>query len=94
MLNCRYPVDHLADGVGPAAVHDGDEGPAVPAVHAALHPHHHHHHLEHHGAHLLPPAPGLGTVQPQHPGSQVLKDATREIPILENLFRVSHFFHF
>ena len=74
MLNCRYPVDHLADGVGAAAVHDGDEGPAVPAVHAALHPHHHHHHLEHHGPHLLPPAPGLGTVQPQHPGSQVLKD--------------------
>ena len=40
MLNCRYPVDHLADGVGAAAVHDGDEGPAVPAVHAVLHPDH------------------------------------------------------
>ena len=52
-------------------VHDGHEGPPVPAVHPPLHTDHHPDHLAHHSPGLRPPSPRLGQVWPQYTQSQV-----------------------
>ena len=45
ILLFRNPVNHLPDSVGPAALHDGKSGQAVPPLHPTLHLPHPHLHL-------------------------------------------------